>query len=79
MKMGVAFSDIFAGLHAVIGIEAALTDLERESERKCRVVEMAYLFGMSQPEIADTLGVSLPTVERDLRFARAWLKERLAA
>ncbi len=32
MKMGVAFSDIFAGLHAVIGIEAALIHRERTGE-----------------------------------------------
>ena len=32
MKMGVAFSDIFAGLHAVIGIQAALFHRERTGE-----------------------------------------------
>ncbi len=32
MKMGVAFADIFAGLHAVIGIEAALVHRERTGE-----------------------------------------------
>ena len=32
MKMGVAFSDIFAGLHAVIGIQAALLHREKTGE-----------------------------------------------
>ena len=32
MKMGVAFSDIFAGLHAMIGIQAALFHRERTGE-----------------------------------------------
>jgi crotonobetainyl-CoA:carnitine CoA-transferase CaiB-like acyl-CoA transferase len=32
MKMGVAFSDVFAGLHAVIGIQAALFHRERTGE-----------------------------------------------
>jgi crotonobetainyl-CoA:carnitine CoA-transferase CaiB-like acyl-CoA transferase len=32
MKMGVAFSDVFAGLHAVIGIQAALLHRERTGE-----------------------------------------------
>jgi DNA-directed RNA polymerase specialized sigma24 family protein len=37
------------------------------------------LLGLEQGEIAEALGVSVPTVERDLRFARAWLRERIAA
>ena len=32
MKMGVAFSDVFAGLHAVIGIQAALFHRERTGQ-----------------------------------------------
>jgi DNA-directed RNA polymerase specialized sigma24 family protein len=35
--------------------------------------------GLSQAEVADALEISIPTVERDLRFARAWLRERLPA
>jgi DNA-directed RNA polymerase specialized sigma24 family protein len=35
--------------------------------------------GLSQQEVAAALDISVPTVERDLRFARAWLRERLAA
>ena len=60
-------------------VESALADLEREDARKCRAVELSLLMGLSQQEVADALEVSLPTVERDLRFARAWLRERLAA
>ena len=32
MKVGVAFSDVFAGLHAIIGIQAALVHRERTGE-----------------------------------------------
>ena len=67
-----------AGPDTWLGIEAALTELDRLDARKCRVVELSLLIGLEQREIADTLGVSLPTIERDLRFARAWLRERLA-
>lgn len=62
-----------------LDIEAALQALEREDARKCRVVEMALLLGLEQAEIATLLDVSVPTVERDLRFARAWLRDRLEA
>jgi len=40
---------------------------------------MSLLMGLSQQEVADALDISIPTVERDLRFARAWLRERLPA
>lgn len=62
-----------------LAVEAALTELESEDARKCRVVEMSLIMGLSQQEVADALEISVPTVERDLRFARAWLRERLAA
>lgn len=39
---------------------------------------MAYFGGMSHEEIATVLDVSVPTVDRDLRFARAWLNHQLA-
>jgi RNA polymerase sigma factor (TIGR02999 family) len=67
-----------AGPETWLGIEAALIELEQLDARKCRVVEMSLLLGLEQSEIAETLGVSIPTIERDLRFARAWLRERLA-
>lgn len=67
-----------AGPDTWLGIDAALGELENLDARKCRVVELSLLIGLEQREIADTLGISLPTVERDLRFARAWLRERLA-
>jgi RNA polymerase sigma factor (TIGR02999 family) len=62
-----------------LAVESALKALETEDARKCRVVEMSLLMGLSQAEVAEALDISVPTVERDLRFARAWLRERLAA
>lgn len=59
-------------------IENALTRLEALDARKCRIVELAYLVGLNQQEIADALDLSVSTVERDLRFARAWLQAELA-
>lgn len=65
--------------HDWLAVETALSELEIEDARKCRVVEMSLLMGLSQQEVAAALEISVPTVERDLRFARAWLRERLAA
>jgi RNA polymerase sigma factor (TIGR02999 family) len=71
---GVAVS----GPESWLAMDAALAELEALDPRKCRVVEMSLLLGIEQAEIAQTLGVSVPTVERDLRFVRAWLRERLS-
>lgn len=68
-----------AGPDTWLGLDSALHELEALDERKCRIVEMSALLGLEQAEIAAALDVSVPTVERDLRFARAWLRERLAA
>jgi RNA polymerase sigma factor (TIGR02999 family) len=65
-------SDAFA-------LDEALDALRKLDERKCEVVELTYLLGLKREEIADVVGVSVPTVDRELRFARAWLKEKLAA
>src|SRR5690606_37636145 len=62
--------------HDWLALEAALSQLEDEDARKCRIVEMSLLMGLSQQEVAEALAISVPTVERDLRFARAWLRER---
>src|SRR5688572_8795238 len=57
----------------------ALTQLRESDPRKADVIELNYLVGLELEEVARVLDVSLATVNRDLRFARAWLKERLEA
>ncbi|MEI2453947.1 MULTISPECIES: ECF-type sigma factor [Lysobacter] len=66
-----------AGLD-VLALHEALQRLSERDPRAARAVEMAYFGGMAQNEIACVLEVSLPTVERDLRFARAWLSQQLS-
>ena len=58
-------------------IERALRALEAEDERAFRVVEMRYFAGLREEDIAGILEVSLPTVKRDWRKARAFLFEQL--
>ena len=68
---GVAAAEDFSRLNE------ALEALREVSERRFRVVEMRYFAGMTEEEIADELAVSLPTVQRDWRNARAFLFEQL--
>ena len=41
------------------------------------VVHFRFFLGMSPAEVAEALGISQKTVERDWRFAQAWLRDRL--
>lgn len=55
----------------------ALDALRGVDERSFRVVEMRYFAGMTEEDIAGELDVSVPTVKRDWRKARAFLFEQL--
>ena len=61
----------------LIALDDALTRLATVHERSARVVELRYYGGLTIPEIADCLEVSIGTVKLDWRFARAWLKREL--
>ena len=54
-------------------LDEALTMLETLDPRAAKVVEMRHFGGMTEAEIAEELGVSLKTIMRDWKWARAWL------
>ncbi len=60
-----------------LALEDALIALERTDSRAARVVELRYFAGLSIPEIADSMGLAPRTVDRDWRFARAFLVDQL--
>jgi RNA polymerase sigma factor (TIGR02999 family) len=57
----------------ILGVHEALVALEGIDPRAFRVVEMRYFGGLTEQEIADVLDISVPTVKRDWRKARAFL------
>ncbi len=61
----------------LVALDEALTRLEILSARQSKVVTMRFFGGMTQEEIAEVLEVSVPTVRRDWRIARAWLSREL--
>lgn len=70
-----------AGAHVeldLIAFDQALQQLAAHDRRAAQVIEMTCFAGMRHDEVAAAVGVSVPTVERDLRFARAWLNRALA-
>ena len=58
-------------------LEKALTALGEIDERKLAVVECRFFIGMNYDEIAEFLGTSSTTVQRDWRFAKSWLKAEM--
>lgn len=58
-------------------LDRALDRLQAWDERKVRFVEMRYLAGLSNREIAEAAGVSERTVKRELKFGRAWLRREI--
>ena len=62
----------------LLDLHDALNDLAETDPRKARIVELKFFGGLTTGEIAETLGVSTATVERDWKFARAWLYRAVA-
>ena len=56
----------------------SVCELTRVDERKSRVVEMRFFGGLSVEETAAVLNVSVDTVMRDWKLARAWLLRELS-
>ena len=62
----------------MLELDLALQKLERKSAESAQVVLLGYFGGLTQPQIAEVLGLSLATVERRWAFSRAWLARELS-
>ena len=60
-------------VEAVTELDDALKRLGAMDARQSQILEQRYFGGLSLEETAAALGVSLATVKRELRSARAWL------
>lgn len=61
----------------ILEIDEALTRLEALDPRAAAGVELRFFGGLTEPEIAHTLGISPATLSRDWKVARAWLLTQL--
>ncbi len=61
----------------LLALNQALERLEALDPRQARVVEARYFAGLTIRETAEALGVSVPTINREWRLARAWLAREL--
>ncbi|MBA4159618.1 MAG: sigma-70 family RNA polymerase sigma factor [Gemmatimonadetes bacterium] len=64
-------------LDSVVELDEALKRLEAMDPRQSQILEQRYFGGLSLEETAEAMGLSLATVKRELRSARAWLLAEL--
>ena len=62
-----------------VALDDALNALEAVDPRKSKVVEMRFFGGMSEEETAAALHLSVGTIKRDWRLAKAWLARELGS
>ncbi len=61
----------------LLAVDEALEKLTAMDARKGRLVELRFFGGLTEEETAEVLGVSVPTVQREWRAAKAWLHRML--
>lgn len=61
----------------ILSLDEALTRLRALSERKAEIVQLRYFAGLSVDEAAEVLGISPRQVDKEWRFAKAWLHREL--
>jgi RNA polymerase sigma factor (TIGR02999 family) len=62
----------------IVALDDALNALALVDNRKSRVVELRFFGGLSIEETADVLNISVETVNRDWKVAKAWLFRELS-
>jgi RNA polymerase sigma factor (TIGR02999 family) len=62
----------------LVSLDEALTRLTIHDPVKAEVVKLRFFAGLTMPEVAQALGLSLATVERYWTYARTWLYAELA-
>jgi RNA polymerase sigma factor (TIGR02999 family) len=61
----------------LVAVDEALNKLAAKDPQKGRLVELRFFAGLTMPQVAEVLGVSLATAERQWAYAKAWLLAEL--
>jgi RNA polymerase sigma factor (TIGR02999 family) len=61
----------------MMDVDRVLNELDQLDPRKCRMVELRFFLGFTAEETAELMSTSKATVDRELRFVRGWLADRL--
>jgi RNA polymerase sigma factor (TIGR02999 family) len=63
---------------ALLDLDKALREFEQVDAVAARLVTLRYFVGLTLPQAAEALGLSLRTAERNWTFARTWLHRALS-
>jgi DNA-directed RNA polymerase specialized sigma24 family protein len=69
--------EAYMRLVAGVALDEALTRLAALNPERADVVKLRFFAGLTMPEVAQALGLSLPTAERYWTSARTWLYAEL--
>lgn len=58
-------------------LDDALSDLEKLDQRQARIVEYRFFGGLTEPETAEIMKLSLSTINREWKAAKIWLKHQI--
>lgn len=61
-----------------LSLNQALEDLIKLDDRKAKILELETFAGLNANDIAGLFAVSVRTIERDLKFSKAWIFNELA-
>ena len=79
LTLGAAAELIADDPQRLVELDHLLGRLRELDERAAEVVELRTFAGLTLPQVAEVLGVSLATVKREWRVAQAWLARELGA
>jgi RNA polymerase sigma factor (TIGR02999 family) len=63
----------------LLALDEALTEFAAREPVKAQLVKLRFFAGLTMPEAADILGISVATAQRHWTFARTWLFAALAS
>ena len=66
-----------AALDDLLSLDEALGRLEKTDPASAKLVNLRYFAGLTMPQAAEALGMSLRTAERNWTYARTWLHREL--
>jgi RNA polymerase sigma factor (TIGR02999 family) len=78
VELEAAESAVQAPSEDLLALDEALTRLTAHDRVKAEVVKLRFFAGLTMPQVARSLGLSLATVERHWTYARTWLYAELA-
>jgi len=62
----------------LVALDEALTRLAAQEPAKAELVKLRFFAGLTMPDAARAMGISLATAERYWTFAKSWLYAELA-